>query len=52
MFEAMAKISGIPAVRWARVPHPLGSATPDVLRDRALEAVKQFAEIVVANPEA
>ena len=48
----MAKISGIPSIRWARVPHPLGSATPDVLRNRAVEAVKQFAEIVVADSEA
>jgi hypothetical protein len=47
----MARIGGIPEVRWATVPHPLGSLPPDELRERAVQALAQFEEIVVAEPE-
>jgi hypothetical protein len=33
------------------VPHPLGSATPEVLRERAAQAVDQFIDIVVAKSD-
>ena len=46
----MAEIGGVPGIRWATVPHPLGSATPEVLRERAKAAVEQFLQIVVADP--
>ena len=49
--RAMSEIGGIPGIRWATVPHPLGSATPEVLARRADEALAQFVEIVVADPE-
>lgn len=49
--EAMARIAGVAGIRWATVPHPLGSATPEVLRERARQAIEQFARIVSANPE-
>ena len=51
VIQAMARIGGIPDVRWATVPHPLGSATPEVLRERAAQAIQQFLRIVVADPE-
>ncbi len=44
-------MGGIDDMRWATVPHPLGSLTPEHLAIRAKEAVEQFVEIVVANPE-
>ncbi len=44
--RGMAKIGGIPDVKWAIVPHPLGSATREVLQERAQEAVDQFIGIV------
>ena len=45
----MARISGIPGIRWAVVPHPLGSAPDDILMERARSAVEQFEEIVLAK---
>lgn len=52
VLESMARIGGIPDIPWATVPHPLGSATPDVLRERAAQALDQFVRIVVADPAA
>ena len=51
VIEAMSRIGGLPGVRWATVSHPLGSATPEVLAERADEALAQFVEIVVTDPE-
>jgi len=39
----------MPGIQWATVPHPLGSATPEVLRERAAQALDQFERIVVAK---
>ncbi len=47
----MQRAGGIPDIRWAQVPHPLGSATPEVLKERAAQAVDQFIDIVVAKSE-
>ncbi|MCH8190778.1 MAG: hypothetical protein IIC80_05420 [Chloroflexi bacterium] len=47
--KSMARISGIPGIRWAVVPHPLGSAPDDILMERARSAVEQFEEIVLAK---
>ena len=47
--RAMARISGIPDIKWAVVPHPLGSAPPDILKERAISAVDQFEQIVLAR---
>jgi hypothetical protein len=51
VIEAMARIAGIAGIRWATVPHPLGSAPREVLRERASQALEQFERIVVADPE-
>lgn len=44
---ATRELSGVPAARWAEVPHPLGSLTGPELRRRAELAVDQFASIVL-----
>ena len=44
--RTMARIGGIPEIRWAVVPHPLGSATDEELLDRAHSAVEQFERII------
>ena len=41
-------LSGVPDAQWAEVPHPVQSLDRDQLRDRARQAVAQFARIVVA----
>ena len=40
-------LSGVPDARWAEVPHPVQSLDRDGLRERARDAVAQFAEIVL-----
>lgn len=47
--KSMARVGGIPGLRWAIVQHPLGSATDEELRVRAASAVEQFVEIVTAG---
>ena len=46
--KTMARIGGLPDARWAVVPHPLGSATETVLRERAESVVEQLASILLA----
>ena len=41
-------LSGVPDAQWAEVPHPVQSLDRNQLRDRARQAVAQFARIVVA----
>ncbi len=43
----MARIGGIPEVQRAIVLHPSGSASDDVLMERAVSAVQQFERIIV-----
>jgi hypothetical protein len=47
VLEATRRMSGIDDVRWAEVPHPLGSLEADGLRARARQAVDQFEAIVL-----
>jgi hypothetical protein len=47
VLEATRRMCGIDEVRWAEVPHPLGSLLADELRKRAEEAVIQFESIVL-----
>jgi hypothetical protein len=48
VLEATRRLSGIDDVRWAEVPHPLGSLLADELAQRARLAVDQFESIVLA----
>ena len=41
------RMSGIDDVRWAEVPHPLGSLVADELAQRARLAIDQFESIVL-----
>jgi hypothetical protein len=50
--KSMARIGGIPDMKWAIVQHPLGSTTDDELRERARSAVDQFVSIVTVGNEA
>jgi hypothetical protein len=47
VLEATRRFGGIADIRWAEVPHPLGSLLTEELRDRARLAVDQFETIVV-----
>ncbi len=47
--KSMARISGIPDIQWAIVPHPLGSAPDDILMERARSAVEQFERIILED---
>ena len=49
VLQSMARIGGIADIRWATVPHPLGSLPSDELRERAVQALEQFEKIVVAE---
>ncbi len=44
--RATAKLGGIPDIRWAVVPHPIGSLNGEELRERARSAVEQFVDII------
>lgn len=50
VLEATRSMSGVPDVRWAEVPHPLGSLIEPELAGRAKLAVDQF-EMIVVRPE-
>ncbi len=47
VLEATRQLSGATDVRWAEVPHPVGSLGDGELRQRARLAVDQFEAIVV-----
>lgn len=49
VLEATRRMSGIDEVRWAEVPHPLGSLVAAELADRARLAIDQFEGIVLAR---
>lgn len=51
VLEATRRMSGVPEVEWAEVPHPLGSLDEAGLRQRARTAVAQFETIVVSRFE-
>jgi hypothetical protein len=47
VLEAVRQMAGVSDVRWAEVPHPVGSLGDAELRQRARLAVDQFEAIVV-----
>jgi hypothetical protein len=44
--ESIREFLGINDLRWAEVPHPIGSLRTEELRERAKQAVDQFETIV------
>ena len=47
VLETTRRMCGLEDIRWAEVPHPLGSLDDAGLRQRARLAVDQFEVIVV-----
>jgi hypothetical protein len=47
VLEATRTFGGAEGVRWAEVPHPVGSLSTEELRERARKAVDQFEDIVL-----
>lgn len=45
----MARVSGMDAMVWAVVSHPIGSAEEDELREKAREAARLFREVIVTQ---
>lgn len=44
--RATATLGGIPEIRWAIVPHPIGSLNGEELLARAQSAAEQFIDII------
>jgi hypothetical protein len=49
VLEATRELAGVEGVRWAEVPHPIGSLVTEELRARARLAVDQFEKLVVGR---
>ncbi len=47
----MARLKGMPEVRWAIVEHPIGSAGESELRQRAKTAARQFGEAMIESAQ-
>ena len=47
--ESMAKRRGFPNYRYVLVQHPLSSATPEQVKDRAAKALGQIEAIVLGD---
>ena len=47
--KAMSKLGGIPEYPFVVVPHPLGSLTPEALRERAIQAAPEVLSILLAR---
>ena len=47
--KAMSKLGGIPEYPFVVLPHPLGSLTPDELRERAIQAAPEVRRILLAR---
>ena len=47
--RAMSKLGGIPEYPFVVLPHPLGSLTPDELRERAIQAAPEVLRILLAR---
>ena len=47
--KAMSKLGGIPEYPFVVLPHPLGSLTPDELRERAIQAAPEVLRILLAR---
>jgi len=48
----MARLGGMPDIRWAVIGHTLGSLAEDELAGRARDAAQQFREIILAGDAA
>ena len=46
---AMSKLGGIPNYPFVVLPHPLGSLTPEILRERAIQAAPEVLRILLAK---
>ncbi len=47
--KAMSKLGGIPDYPFVVLPHPLGSMTPEGLRERAIQAAPEVLRILIAQ---
>ena len=47
--DAMAKMGGIEGYPYVVVPHPLGSLSPELLRERAVQAAPDVLRILLAG---
>jgi hypothetical protein len=47
--KAMSRIGGIPDYPFVVLPHPLGSLTPESLRQRAMQAAPDVLRILLAR---
>ena len=47
--KAMSKLGGIPDYPFVVLPHPLGSLTPEQLRERAVQAAPDVLSILLAR---
>jgi len=45
--EMMGKVLGLPGYKFARIEHPISSASEDELRARASSALEQGAKLLV-----
>jgi hypothetical protein len=44
--DSMARIQGYPGYRFALIPHPLSSLTPEETRERAREVLPEILDIL------
>lgn len=49
--QAMANLGSMPDYPFAVVQHPIGSLTPEQIRERAIEAAPQVISSLLARPE-
>ena len=47
--RAMANLGGIPDYPFALIQHPIGSLTPEQIRERAIEAAPQVIRSLIAR---
>ena len=47
--HAMANLGGIPEYPYALIQHPIGSLTPQQIRERAIEAAPQVIRSLIAR---
>ena len=45
----MSKIGGIPEYPFVVLPHPLGSLSPEALREKAVQAAPEVLQILLAK---
>ena len=47
--QAMANLGGIPDYPFVIIQHPIGSLTPEQIRERAIEAAPQIIQSLIAR---